>query len=177
MGQAQDLEGVVQGSGSDPQPQHGRVHPGPAGALKAGQAQTPPPVPAPCQALAIRDARWQPGELVQINHMSAGLPAGFGVKEFKAACPSTGFVALKAYSRATSRCARDFLAPLIEQAPFKILSIQVDGGSEFRDEFEQACEALNLPLFVLPPKQPEWDGCVERANAVVMSSIRCMKGR
>lgn len=53
----------------------------------------------------------------------------------------------------------------------------VNGGSEFRDEFEQACEALNLPLFTLPPKKPEWNGCVERANAVVMSSTRGMKGR
>ncbi len=106
----------------------------------------------------------QPGELIQIDHMSVGLPAGFAIKEFKAACPVTGFVALKAYSRATSRNAKDFLHYLIEQAPFKIRSIQVDGGSEFRDEFEQACEALDIPLFTLPPKKPEWNGCVERAN-------------
>ena len=117
----------------------------------------------------------QPGELVQIDRMSAGLPAGFGVKEFKAAGPAAGLVALKAYSRATSRCAKDFLAHLIEPARFKICSIQDDGGSEFRDAFEQACEALNLPLFALPPEQPEWNGCVEPANAVVMSAARCMK--
>ena len=115
--------------------------------------------------------RWQygmrskkPGELIQIDHMSVGLPAGFSIKEFKAACPVTGYVALKAYSRATSRNAKNFLNYLIEQAPFNIISIQVDGGSEFRDEFEQACEALNIPLFVLPPRKPKWNGCVERAN-------------
>ena len=117
----------------------------------------------------------QPGERVQIDRMRVGFTAGFGVKEFKAAGPAAGLVALKAYSRATSRCAKDFLAHLIEQARFKILSIQVDGGSEFRDEFEQARQALALPLFVPPPKQPEWKGCVERANAVVMSAARCMK--
>ncbi len=50
------------------------------------------------------------GELARIDRMSVGLPAGFGVKEFKAACPVTGFVALNSYSRATSRCAKDFLA-------------------------------------------------------------------
>ncbi len=113
----------------------------------------------------------QPGELIQIDHMSVGLPAGFSIKEFKVACPAAGFVALKAYSRATSRNAKDFLICLIEQAPFKIRSIQVDGGSEFRDEFEQACEALDLP-----PEKLEWNGCVERANAAVMSAARCMKG-
>lgn len=106
----------------------------------------------------------QAGELIQVDHMSVGLPASFGIKEFKAACPVTGFVVMKAYSRATSRNAKDFLHHLIQQAPFKIISIQVDGGSEFRDEFEQACEALNIPLFVLPPRKPKWNGCVERAN-------------
>ncbi len=54
----------------------------------------------------------QPGELMQIDPMSVGLPAGFGIKEFKAACPAAGFVALKAYSRATNRNAKDFLTTL-----------------------------------------------------------------
>ena len=40
------------------------------------------------------------------------------------------------------------------QAPFPIRSLQVDGGSEFRDEFEQACRDLGIPLYVLPPKNP-----------------------
>ncbi len=38
VGQTQALEGVVQGSGSASQHQHGWAHPGPAGALEAGQA-------------------------------------------------------------------------------------------------------------------------------------------
>ena len=50
------------------------------------------------------------------------------------------------------------------QAPFPIRSLQVDGGSEFRDEFEQACQEAGIPLYVLPPKKPEYNGCVERAN-------------
>ena len=115
--------------------------------------------------------RWQygmkakePGELIQIDHMSVAMPAGFSLKEFKAACPVTGFVALKAYSCATSRNAKDFLNYLIKQAPFKIISLQVDGGSEFRDEFEQACEDLGIKLYVLPPRKQKWNGCVERAN-------------
>jgi putative transposase len=115
--------------------------------------------------------RWQygmkakePGELMQIAHMSVAMPAGFSVKEFKAACPVTGIVILKAYSRATSRNAKHFLKWLIAQLPFKLESIQVDGGSEFRDEFEQACEDCGIKLYVLPPRKPKWNGCVERAN-------------
>jgi len=44
------------------------------------------------------------------------------------------------------------------------LSIQVDGGSEFRDEFETSCKEMGIALFVLPPRKPKWNGCVERAN-------------
>ncbi len=106
----------------------------------------------------------QAGELIQVDHMSVGLPSGFSIKEFKAACPVTDMVILKAYSRASSRTAKDFLHYLIKASPFKIISIHVDGGSEFRDEFETACEQLKLPLFVLPPRKPKWNGCVEQAN-------------
>ena len=37
-------------------------------------------------------------------------------------------------------------------------------NGRFRDEFEQACEAMDVCLFVLPSRKPEWNGCVERAN-------------
>lgn len=106
----------------------------------------------------------RPGELMQIDHMSVGFSEGFQLKEFKATCPVTGTTVMRTYRRATSRNAKAFLAYLIEQLPFEIISIQVDGGSEFREEFEQACEVLKIPLFVLPPRKPKWNGCVERAN-------------
>ena len=106
----------------------------------------------------------EPGELMQADHMSVNFSEGGGVKEFKAICPVTKWSGLRAYSRATSGNARRFLAYLQAQAPFPIRSLQVDGGSEFRDEFEQACQDLGIPLYVLPPKKPEYNGCVERAN-------------
>ena len=59
---------------------------------------------------------------------------------------------------------KPFWPTLIEQLPFGLVSIQVDGGSEFRDDFEQACKDLGILLFVLPPKSPKLNGCVERAN-------------
>ena len=31
-------------------------------------------------------------------------------------------------------------------------------------DFEQACQDLGIPLFVLPPRRPRFNGCVERAN-------------
>ena len=45
-----------------------------------------------------------------------------------------------------------------------MLSIQVDGGSEFMAEFEDACKELGIDLRVLPPRRPQRNGHVERAN-------------
>lgn len=106
----------------------------------------------------------QPGELMQIDHMSVGFTEGLQLKEFKATCPVTGTTIMRVYSRASSRNAKHFLGYLRGQLPFDLLSIQVDGGSEFRDEFETACQQQQIPLFVLPPRKPKYNGCVERAN-------------
>ena len=43
-------------------------------------------------------------------------------------------------------------------------SVQVDGGSEFMAGFEDACGNLGVALRVQPPRRPQWNGCVERAN-------------
>lgn len=106
----------------------------------------------------------QPGELIQIDHMSVNPFPGLTVKEFKAICPLTKITVAKVYSRATSRCAADFLKYLETKLPFPIHSIQVDGGSEFRRDFEALCERKHIPLYVLPPRSPEYNGHVERCN-------------
>jgi len=48
--------------------------------------------------------------------------------------------------------------------PFPVQAIQVDGGAEFKAEFEQACQANAIPLYELPPKRPQMNGAVERCN-------------
>ena len=67
-------------------------------------------------------------------------------------------------NNATSRSAKRFLEELLEKAPFPTLSIQVDGGSEFRQDFEDFCEERKIPLIVLPPAKPTYNGGVERGN-------------
>ena len=69
-------------------------------------------------------------------------------------------------SKANSANAAKFLRELIENAPYKVRSIQVDGGSEFMKDFENACEELKIPLFVLPPAKPTYNGKVERSNRI-----------
>ena len=105
----------------------------------------------------------QPGELVQIDHMTY-TAGGQSLKEFRAACPVSKFMATRVYSRASAGNAKRFLLDILGVLPFPLISIQVDGGSEFMADFERACEELGIPLLVLPPRRPQWNGCVERAN-------------
>jgi putative transposase len=48
--------------------------------------------------------------------------------------------------------------------PFSVKAIQIDGGSEFKDQFEEACRKLGILLFVNPPRCPEMNAGVERSN-------------
>jgi putative transposase len=116
--------------------------------------------------------RWQygmkakePGELVQVDHMTVYCNSQ-NIKDFKAACPVTKMMVTEVYTQATSNTAKRFLEKMQQEFPFPIKSIQVDGGSEFMAEFEQACEEKGIPLFVLPPKSPKYNGDVERKNGV-----------
>ena len=104
------------------------------------------------------------GELIQIDHMTIHVNGLGPRKQFNAICPSTKFVVQKSYRQATSNTAKDFLKIVIEKMPFPILSIQVDGGSEFMSAFEQTCAKKSIPLFVLPPYSPQLNGNVERCN-------------
>lgn len=99
------------------------------------------------------------GELIQIDHMTEGL-----FKHFAAICPISKIVFAYAYRQATALTGADFLDKAIMFFPFKITSIQVDGGGEFMADFEQACKKRNIALYVLPPRSPKLNGCVERSN-------------
>jgi transposase InsO family protein len=105
-----------------------------------------------------------PGELVQVDTLSVNVRPDKAIKQFTAYDPVARFTAAKAFSAATAGCAKNFLDKLIAAFPFPIKGIQVDGGSEFMAEFEQACRANHLALFVLPPKCPQLNGAVERAQ-------------
>jgi hypothetical protein len=55
---------------------------------------------------------------------------------------------LQIYSNATAKSAKKFLGELVEKAPFSILE----------------CQRLEIPLIVLPPRRPDYNGGVERGN-------------
>ncbi|MYB34529.1 MAG: transposase family protein [Gammaproteobacteria bacterium] len=89
---------------------------------------------------------------------------GRTLKECQATCPSGRFMVTRSFSRSTAGNAKCFLAAVIEDLPYPLRSIQVDGGSEFRAGFEEACQALGIPLSVLSPRSPRLNGVMERAS-------------
>jgi transposase InsO family protein len=109
------------------------------------------------------------GELIQIDHLKYhNSKIGLKFVEFSAVDPITRIKTSYCYSTATSKNARDFLLNhLIPSLPFGVKSIQVDGGSEFRKYFEETCKELKIPLFVLPPYSPKYNGRIERSNRTI----------
>lgn len=103
------------------------------------------------------------GERVQIDHMTA-TKNGICLKHFQGWDRRSKYMDANVYSDAKSSSAKRFLMDFVQNCPFKITSIQVDGGSEFMAEFEEACAKLGLELIVLPPAKPKYNGGVERGN-------------
>jgi putative transposase len=106
-----------------------------------------------------------PGDLVQVDSADVrwtGLPHTY--KHFSARDYVSRWDVLGVYGRATATSAAMFLDELLDRMPFTVRAIQVDGGSEFKAEFEAACQLKGLDLFVLPPRSPKLNGRVERAQ-------------
>lgn len=103
------------------------------------------------------------GERVQIDHMTV-TKNGITFKHFQAWERCSKHMDAKVYSNAKASSAKKFLISFVKNSPYPVMSIQVDGGSEFMAEFEEACAELKLPLDVLPPRKPEYNGGVERGN-------------
>jgi putative transposase len=105
-----------------------------------------------------------PGDLVQVDTVDVRPIPGVNFKQFTARDVISRWDVIQAHPRATAQNATLFLDTLLHRMPFPIRALQVDGGSEFAADFEQACKLRGLHLFVLPPRSPKLNGAVERAN-------------
>ena len=105
-----------------------------------------------------------PGDLVEVDTLDVRPGAGQIFKPFTARDVLSRGDVCELASRATAGTAARMLTALKERMPFAIKAIQVDGGSEFMAEFEQACQRAKIRLFVLPPRSPKLNGHVERAQ-------------
>jgi len=106
----------------------------------------------------------QPGDLVQIDTMQLRPLPGVVRYHFTAVDVVSRWNVLGVRSRASAGTAEAFLAEVLTRMPFPVRAIQVDGGSEFKADFETACQARGIPLYVLPPRSPKLNGHVERAQ-------------
>lgn len=140
---------------------------------RSGQLKEPPLNRTPAQR-----RRWQrphatrkpadyvarhAGDLVEVDTLD--LREGRKVlKQFTAIDTTSRFAAVTIASNATASLAVRILDALDARLPFPVRAIQVDGGSEFMADFESACQARAIPLFVLPAHSPKLNGHVERLN-------------
>jgi len=106
----------------------------------------------------------EPGDLVQVDTLDLRPLPGVVLKHFTARDVVSRWDVLEAHTRATATTAAGFLEALEARMPFPVKAIQVDGGSEFQAAFEEACQQRGIRLFVLPPRSPKLNGCVERAQ-------------
>jgi putative transposase len=106
----------------------------------------------------------RPGDLVEVDTLDVRPVPGVVFKQFTARDVISRWDVIQAHGRATAFAASQFLETLLHRMPFPIRALQVDGGSEFAADFEQACQQRGLHLFVLPPRSPKLNGAVERAN-------------
>lgn len=105
-----------------------------------------------------------PGDLVELDTMDVRPLPGVVLKSFTSCDCISRWGVIESHRAATADNAAAFLESVVERTPFPIRAFQVDGGSEFKAKFEQACQNLGIPLFVLPPRSPKLNGHVERAN-------------
>lgn len=105
-----------------------------------------------------------PGDIVQLDTMDVRPEPGIVLKQFTAVDVVSRWSVPTIASNATAKLASKALDELIARSPFPIRAIQVDGGSEFMADFEDACRQKGVLLFELPPRSPKLNGRVERAN-------------
>jgi transposase InsO family protein len=142
---------------------------------RRGQLVEPPRTGVPGSRRALRRRPYavrkpkqyavsEPGDLVEVDTVELRPLLGVIFKQFTARDVVSRWDVLQAHTRATAQTATQFLDTLQLRMPFPIRAVQVDGGSEFAAQFEQACQQRGLRLFVLPPRSPKLNGAVERAN-------------
>jgi transposase InsO family protein len=105
-----------------------------------------------------------PGDLVQMDTLKLQLMSNDVRYHFSARDVVSRWDCARAFRRQTSFAAARFLEYLETKFPFPIKAIQIDGGSEFMKDFEEAARERQILLFVIPPRSPELNGYVERAN-------------
>lgn len=105
-----------------------------------------------------------PGDLLQVDTLDLRPLPGVVFKHFTARDVISRWDVIEVHTALSAALAARFLDACQSRMPFRIKALQVDGGSEFKSVFEEACQQRGLKLFVLPPRSPKLNGKVERAQ-------------
>jgi len=105
-----------------------------------------------------------PGELVQIDTLVVSPLPGATIRQITAQDLVSRWGVAQVCRRATAQATRGFLGQMLQRFPFPVQAIQVDGGSELGAQFEAECQRLGIKLFLTPPRSPQRQGQVERAQ-------------
>lgn len=104
----------------------------------------------------------RPGDLVQIDTKDVRPVPGRVFKHLSLVDVVSRCAAAEIGTSATAATTKRHLERMLARLPFSVRAIQIDGGSEFKGVFEEFCREMELKLFVLPPRSPKLNGCVER---------------
>ena len=105
-----------------------------------------------------------PGDLIQVDTLQIHLQGCGRRWQFSSRDLISRWDVSQAYWNATSFAAALFLEYMERKFPFPVRAIQIDGGSEFKKHFEEACRTRGIRLFIIPPRTPKLQGYVESAN-------------
>jgi len=108
-----------------------------------------------------------PGDLVQVDTKDVRFGNGSTFKHLSVVDVISRYATGEIGVGATAQTITTYLDRMRARLPFAIQAIQVDGGSEFKAEFEVYCQQHALRLFVLPPRSPKLNGRVERIQRTV----------
>ncbi len=103
-----------------------------------------------------------PGDLVQVDTKDVRFGNGVTFKHLSLVDDQSRYAVAEIGSRASASQITAHLDRMLARLPFAVRAIQVDGGSEFKADFESYCHDHDLRLFVLPPRSPKLNGKVER---------------
>src|SRR3990167_1258735 len=116
-----------------------------------------------------------PGDLVQLDTVHVYPIPGQRRYQFTASDYIAKHTARVAASAISAKSAKKILDAIGQRFPYAIKAIQIDGGSEFKAEFEKECQQRNIMLFVLPPRSPKLNGVVERMQRTSREEIYDIK--
>jgi putative transposase len=104
----------------------------------------------------------RPGDLVQVDTLDVAVAHGSRFLQLSLVDMVSRWTAAEVRRGKAAMTMRESLKAMQQRLPFTITGIQIDGGSEFKAEFEAYCQEHAIRLFVLPPRSPKLNGMVER---------------